>query len=287
MTAVTLLVLPGFALFLIFLIIPVVQAAFYSLYKWNGLGALTDFVGIDNFVRLLNHKIFIGALQHTLIIVTLSLLVQLPVALGLALLVGRGNLRGKKLFRMIFFVPFVFSDPITAIIWRYVYHKDGLINTVASSLLPGFHSQTWLGLPDMALFAIFIVLTWKYFGLHMILYMAALQGVPKELEDAARIDGATEINVLRHVTIPLIGSTIRLTVYLSVLGSLQQFLLVWVLTEGGPVNATETIATYMYKFGFQRFALGYGSAVAVVLLCMTLIFSLGYQRAVMRQDFAE
>ncbi|MCC6802364.1 MAG: sugar ABC transporter permease, partial [Anaerolineae bacterium] len=120
---------------------------------------------------------------------------------------------------------------------------------------------------------------------HMILYMAGLQSIPADLEDAARVDGATERNVLRHITLPLLGSTIRLTVFLSVLGSFQQFVLVWVMTEGGPVNASELIATYLYKYGIQRFNLGYGSAVAIVLFCITLVFSIGYQRIIMRQDF--
>ena len=121
----------------------------------------------------------------------------------------------------------------------------------------------------------------------MILYMAGLQSIPGDLEDAARVDGATQRQVLQymHAGAPL-GSTIRSTVFLSVLGSFQQFVLVWVLTQGGPVNASEVVATYLYKFGIQRFQLGYGSAVAVVLFAITLVFSLGYQRLVMRQDFA-
>jgi raffinose/stachyose/melibiose transport system permease protein len=122
------------------------------------------------------------------------------------------------------------------------------------------------------------VLTWKYFGFHMILYMAGLQSIPKDLEDAARVDGASEFQTLSRVTLPLLGSTIRLSVFLSVLGSFQQFVIVWILTEGGPVNSSELMATYLYKYGIQRFNLGYGSAVAVMLFAVTLTFSLGYQR---------
>jgi raffinose/stachyose/melibiose transport system permease protein len=130
------------------------------------------------------------------------------------------------------------------------------------------------------------VLTWKYFGFHMILYMAGLQSIPADLEDAARVDGANERQVLQNITLPMLGSTIRLTVFLSVVGSFQQFVLVWVLTEGGPVNASELIGTYLYKFGIVRQNLGYGSAVAIVLFGITLVFSLGYQRIIMRQDFS-
>ncbi len=287
----TLLVLmflvPGMAIFALFLLIPIGQSAVFSMYDWNGFGVLTDFVGLNNYERLLNHSIFQNSIRHSFIIMALSLVVQLPLALGLALLVGRGALPGKKIFRTILFVPFVFSEIITAIIWLYVLNpRNGMLNTVLATFIPEFQPIGWLADRNMVLYGIFAVMTWKYFGFHMILYMAGLQGVPKDLEDASRVDGATEIQVLRHVTLPLLGSTIRLTVFLSVLGSFQQFVIVWILTQGGPVNASELIGTYLYKFGIQRFALGYGSAVAIVLFAITLVFSVGYQRIIMRQDYS-
>ena len=279
--------LPGLIVFFVFLVLPVFQALQYSLYDWNGFGPPQDFIGVDNYVALLGNNIFQMAFQHSLTIVVLSLVIQLPLAMGLALLVGRGKLPGKNLYRAAFFVPYVFSEIVTAIIWRYVYHPtSGLVNVFFSGIIPGFENQTWLGNRDTALIAVFFVITWKYFGLHMILYMAGLQGVNKDLEDAARIDGATELSVLRYITLPMMGSTIRLTVYLSVLGSFQQFVLVWTLTQGGPVNSTELLVTYMYKYGITRFHLGYGSALAVVLFLTTLVFSIGYQRIVMRQDYS-
>ena len=130
-------------------------------------------------------------------------------------------------------------------------------------------------------------LTWKYFGFYMILYMAALQNVPGDLEDASRIDGASERQVLWNVTLPLLGPTLRLTVYLAVLGSIQQFAVVWVMTGGGPLDWSEMLGTYVFKFGIQRMQLGYGSAVAVVLFAFTLIFSLAYQGLVLRRDYGE
>jgi raffinose/stachyose/melibiose transport system permease protein len=129
------------------------------------------------------------------------------------------------------------------------------------------------------------VLIWKYFGFYMILYMAAVQGVSKDLEEAGRIDGASEWDVLRLITLPLIGPTIRLTIYLSILGAVQQFVIVWVMTTGGPTNSSDLMSTYLFKYGIQRFKLGYGSAVAVVLFGITFIFSLLYQRFVMNRDY--
>jgi raffinose/stachyose/melibiose transport system permease protein len=266
---------------------PIAQSAVFSVYDWDGFGPLTEFVGVGNYNRLFNHSVFQVALGHSFTIMILSLTIQLPLALGLALLVGRGTLRGRRIFRAILFIPFVFSEVITAIIWRYVLSPNpgALVNAVAGVFIPNYQAIGWLADRSIVLYAYFAVLTWKYFGFHMILYMAGLQSIPADLEDAARVDGANEWQVLRKITLPLLGSTIRLTVFLSVVGSFQQFVLVWVLTEGGPVNASELIGTYLYKFGIQRFNLGYGSAVAVVLFGITLLFSLGYQRIIMRQDF--
>ena len=282
---IALFLLPGMILFLLFVLMPIGQSAVFSLYRWDGFGPPTDFVGLENYQRLINHSVFQISLTHSLTIMMLSLVVQLPLALGLALLVGRGNLRGKRVFRAILFIPYVFSEVITAIIWRYVLSPgNGLVNVVLGSFIPNYQPIGWLAETEIVLYAYFAVLTWKYFGFHMILYMAGLQGIPTDLEDAARIDGASERKVLQHITLPLLGSTIRLTVFLSVVGSFQQFVLVWVLTGGGPVNASDLIGTYLYKFGIQRFALGYGSAIAIVLFIITLVFSLTYQRFVMRRD---
>lgn len=281
--------LPGMIIFFLFVLMPVAQSGYYSLFDWNGFGPPTDFVQFDNYTRLFSHSVFQTALANSFTLMTLSLLIQLPLALALALLVGRGKLHGKKLFRTILFVPYVFSEVITAIIWRAVLSPDSgaLLNAVLGTFIPNFSPVGWLADRHTVIYVLFAVLTWKYFGFHMILYMAGLQGIPTDLEDAARVDGATEWHVLRHITLPLLGSTIRLTIFLSVLGSFQQFVLAWVLTnEGGPVNAGQLIATYLYKFGIQQLKLGYGSAVAVVFFIITLVFSLGYQRMVMRRDYA-
>jgi len=279
---------PGMTIFLLFLLYPIAQSFPLSLFHWNGLGALTNdnYVGAGNYTTLLSNSVFQSSLLHSLLLMVLSLVIQLPLALGLALIVGRGDLKGRRFFRGVLFVPFVFSEIISAIIWLYVLKPDnGLLNVVLTTLVPGFTPVPWLGDRSIVLFGIFAVITWKYFGFHMILYMAGLQGINKDLEEAARVDGASEFNVLRFITLPLLGSTIRLTVYLSVLGSFQQFVIIWIMTLGGPVNASEVIGTYLFKFGIQRFQLGYGSAVAVVLFAITLFFSIGYQRIVLRRDY--
>ncbi|KAB8141683.1 sugar ABC transporter permease [Chloroflexia bacterium SDU3-3] len=281
---VTLFLLPAAIIYTIFVLMPVVQAAYYSFFKWNGLGSPTNFVGLDNFIRIFSDKVFQGALLHNIVIVVLSIAIQLPLALGLALLVNKG-LRGKTVFRTLFFLPYVLSDVVTGVIWNFIYKADGgLLNSILSHLIPGFTAQGWLGNPKTVLVALFVVMTWKYFGLHLLLFLAALQDVPVELEEAAAIDGATSAQITTRIIIPLMGSTARLAVYLSALGSIQIFDLVWVMTTGGPVNASETMATYMYKYGFQRFSIGYGSSVAIAIFIFCLGFSMIYQFASKQRD---
>lgn len=277
---------PAFVLFLVFLVYPIIRSIYYSSFDWNGLGPAVDFVGLDNFKRILTDKIFMKAVVNGLLIVVLSLTLQLPLSLALAIMVGR-DLPGRAFFRTIFFMPYVLSEVITAIIWLGLFNPDpdrGFINALLV-LIPGVKAQFFLGDTHMVLACIFIVLTWKYFGLHMLLYLAGLQNIPREIEEAALIDGANRWQLIRNITIPLLGSTIRTTIYLSVLGSLTQFNLVWIMTKGGPVNASEVMATYMYRFGFVRFWLGYGSAVALVMLLICLAFSLAYLRLVRQPDY--
>ena len=284
MATILVFLLPAVAVYALFVIYPLIQASFYGLFKWNGLGPLDDYVGLDNFSQVLRDEVFRRALWHNLVILGLSLIIQLPLALGLALALGR-QMRGRAFFRTVFFLPFVLSEVVTGVVWSFLYHPDSGINNLLSALIPDYERHGWLGDTRTVLPALFVVITWKYIGFHFVLYVAGLQNIPRDLEEAAQIDGASPLRVVRDVTIPLLGPTIRLSIFLSALGSLQYFDLVWVMTTGGPVGASETMATYMYKFGFQRFALGYGSAVSVVIFVICFGFALAYQGLVMRRDY--
>ena len=280
-----LFLLPAFVLFLIFLIYPIFSSVYYSLFNWNGIGPAVKFVGLDNFKQILSDPVFLKAAGNAFLIVVLSLAVQLPLALALAIMVGR-DLPGRAFFRMIFFMPYVLSEVIAAIIWLSLFSPDpdrGLINALLT-LIPGVEAQNFLGDPNAVMACVFVVLTWKYFGLHMLLDMAGLQNIPKEVEEAAMIDGADRWQTVRYVTVPLLRSTLLTSIYLSVLGSLTQFNLIWIMTRGGPVNSSEVMATYMYRYAFVRFQLGYGSAVALVMLVVCLVFSVAYLRLSRRPD---
>jgi raffinose/stachyose/melibiose transport system permease protein len=279
-----LFLLPAIILFMLFVVYPIFQSIYYSLFNWKGFGPAVDFVGLNNFKNILKDKVFLIALRNGFLIILLSLCVQLPLSMMLAVLVGR-NLPGRVFFRTIFFLPYVLSEVIAALMWLFILNPDpdrGFVNAVL--LFMGGQARPWLGDTSLVLPAIFAALTWKYFGYHMLLFMTGLQNIPQEVEEAGRIDGANSLQNFLYITLPLLGGTIRTSVYLSVLGSLQQFILVWIMTKGGPVNASETMATYMYRFGFVRFQLGYGSAVAIYMFLICLIFSLIYQYLTRKPD---
>ena len=282
---VALFLLPALALFLLFVIYPIFRSVYFSTFDWKGFGPAVDNVGLVNYRKILTDAVFLRAIKNVFIIIALSLGLQLPLAIILAVMVGR-DLPGRALFRTICFLPYVLSEVNTAIMWMLLYNADperGLFNAVLTHF--GLKPIAWLGDMNVVLFAVFLTLTWKYFGFHMLLYLTGLQNIPREIEESARMDGANSLQNFFYITLPLLGGTIKTSVYMSVLGSIQQFILVWIMTKGGPVNASETMATYMYRFGFVRFQLGYGSAVAIIMFILCLIFSLLYQALTRKPDY--
>ena len=280
---VSLFLVPALILYLLFVFVPVIQAIHYSLFKWNGLQPLTDFVGIKNYVTAFNSDIFRNGVANNFFIIILSLCIQIPFALGLAVLLNR-KFPGRAIFRLIFFLPYVLSEAITGIIFSLMLRPDSIVDTGMKSAGAGSFIQDWLGDPGFVMVTLFIIISWKYFGFHMILLLAGLQGIPKEIEEAAQIDGANRWQAFRHITLPLIGPTLRVSVFLSMIGALQLFDLVWVITRGGPLGSSNTMAVLMFKSGFTNQQMGYGAAQAVILFVFALILALAYQRLVLRRD---
>jgi raffinose/stachyose/melibiose transport system permease protein len=274
---------PALLLYLCFVVVPMGMAAFYSVFNWNGLGPLNRFIGLDNYSTALHDPVFRGAVEHNVTIVVLSLLVQLPVGLGLALLLNR-KMRGRAFLRTVFFAPYVLSEVITAVTWLLILQPDGFMDAIFKAVGLGDLVQLWLADQHLVLYTLFVVITWKYVGFGIILFLAGLQAIPKELMEAAAIDGATPWKAIRHITIPLMGPTIRIWIFLSIIGSLQLFDLVWIMTLGGPANASSTMATYVIDHGFKRSQFGYGSAVAMILFFISFVVALLYQRFVLRRD---
>jgi raffinose/stachyose/melibiose transport system permease protein len=281
--SIVLFTLPALLLFGGLVLLPMLLGVYTSLFKWNGFGGMpSNFVGLSNFVRLLGDEVFLGDLKRGLILVLLSVLVQLPIALGLALLLNQ-PLRFRGLYRLLFFAPYVLSEVITGILFSMVLSPNGgLVNEILE--LFGVAGQTWLSNPETVLVALFFVTSWKYFGFHMSLYLAGRQEIPADLMEAAMMDGAATWQIFRNITLPLLGPTIRISVFLSIIGAIQLFDIVWVLTGGGPIHASETMAVTMFQNGFRRYEVGYASAVSVAIFFISLVFALAYQRFVLRRD---
>ena len=283
-STVVLFLTPALLLFGLLVLTPIVVAAYSSFFNWNGFGAPTTFVGLDNFRRLLADDIFTGDLQRALLLVVLSVGLQLPFSLALAMLLNQ-PLRGRRIYRMLFFAPYVLSEVVTAVLFTMIFSPNqGLANQITRVIGLGDLGATWLADPETVMYSLFLVISWKYFGFHTILYLAGRQSIPPELHDAAAIDGAGPWQAFRRITLPLLGPTIRLSVFLSILGTIQLFDMVWVLTGGGPIRSSETLAVTMFQEGFKRFHVGYASAISMVIFLISLGFGLLYQRFVLRRD---
>lgn len=274
---------PALVLYVVFVLYPIAQGVRYSLFDWNGLAPLTDFIGLDNFSDAFADPVFRSAVTHNFVIVILTLVLQLPFALFLAVLLDQ-DLRGRSLMRLLFFAPYVISEVVTAVVWRQILRPDGLLDAGLTAVTGEQVQGLWIANPDIVLYSVFFVVSWKYFGLHMILMLAGLQQIPDELEEAAAIDGANWWQTFRYVTVPLLGPTVRVSAFLGIIGSLQLFDLVWVMTGGGPVNASNTMATYLIDWAFRRSQFGYASAVSVIIFGLSLLVALGYQRWALSRD---
>lgn len=283
LTVLLLFLPPALLLFSLFVVLPVGEAAWYSLFNWNGFGSPTKWVGLDNYRFVFENKAFFTAIRNNLLIIAVSLLLQLPLALTLAILLAN-RFRGAVALRMVFFLPYILAEIATGLIFSFVYDGDyGLLAEV----------YRWFGASDAphllasqatAFPAILVVVVWKYFGFHMMLYIAALQSMDRNMVEAARIDGASRWQVLRFVVIPTLYPTIRLSVFFAIVGSLQLFDLIMPLTRGGPADSSHTMVSFLYNFGVTRMRVGFGSAVGVILFLICVTFALTYKRWFMRND---
>ncbi|MFJ8493136.1 carbohydrate ABC transporter permease [Streptomyces sp. NPDC094038] len=278
--------LPALVLFGVLVLLPILFALYASFFRWGGFGMPSDYTGADNFTRLFQDDVFLGDLWRCLLLVVLSLALQLPFALAMAVLLNQ-RIRGRAVYRMLFFAPYVLSEAITGVLFGMIFAPgDGLADHLLSDIGLGALGGKWFADPSTVMATLFLVMTWKYFGFHMMLYLAGLQSIPAELTEAATVDGASPRQRFRYVTLPLLAPTLRISVFLSVIGSIQLFDLVWVVTAGGPDHHSETMAVTMFQYGFKRYQVGYASAISVAMFAVSLVFALAYQRFVLRRDLA-
>jgi len=276
---------PAIIIFLAFVIFPVIMAAYYGFYSWKGYGRPVNFVGLRNYVTILHDSLFLEALKHNGMIVVLSLVMQGPIAIGLALLLNK-RMPGKSVIRVLIFVPYVISEVIVGTGWSLMLQTSGAVNDLLKGIGLGGFAHDWLSDPKIAIWSLMVIISWKYIGFAVLLFLAGLQGIPVELQEAAAIDGASYWQIQRRITLPLLGPTIRIWAFLSIIGSLQLFDLVYIIW-GQYVSSTagtSTMATYMVSNGRNSGNYGFGNAVAVVLFLISLVIALIYQRFVLRRD---
>jgi raffinose/stachyose/melibiose transport system permease protein len=279
---------PALVVFTVFVLSPIAFAVYYSLYKWGGYGWPTDFRGLDNYFGpygAFRDPIFRDALRNNAIILVGSLAVQGPLALAIALLLNR-RFRGRSVFRLLVFVPYVLSQVTIGIMWQLILLRAGSANVILSDLGLGSLTTGWLANLHVVIWTMLFILTWTYTGFAIILFLAGLANIPDELMEAAAIDGASWWQTQRHVTIPMLGSTIRIWMFLSMIGSLQVFDVLWVASTPAvrSLGASNSMATYMVDHGFNQREWGYGNAVAVIMFVISFIAALLFQRFVLRRD---
>jgi raffinose/stachyose/melibiose transport system permease protein len=273
---------PALLLFTLFVVLPVGEAAWYSGFNWNGFGKPTNWISLDNYRFVFDNRAFGTAFKNNLLIIVVSLVIQLPLALSLAIILA-DRFRGSVALRMVFFLPYILAEIATGLIFSFVYDGDyGLLAAIYKSF--GAEAPHLLASPQTAFAAILVVVVWKYFGFHMMLFIAALQTIDRSMLEAARIDGASRWQSLRYVVIPALAPTIRLSVFFAIVGSLQLFDLVMPLTRGGPSDSSHTMVSFLYTFGITRMRVGFGSAVGVILFLICVVFAFTYKRWIMRDE---
>ncbi|MHB8063365.1 MAG: carbohydrate ABC transporter permease [Ruminiclostridium sp.] len=269
-----LFLIPAVAICSIFMIIPGIMEFFLSLTDWNGISAKYNFIGLRNFKQIFEDRVFYLAIRNTLIYSFLVVILQHTISLALAVMINRG-LKGERFYKTILFMPCLLSTIVVSLAFNFIYNPiNGQLNFLFKSLgLASIGQTNWLGNPRIALFSIIAVSVWQYVGYCMVIYLAGLKGIQKEIIEAAKVDGANDWHMFRHIEFPSIAPAFTINTVLSIIGTLKAFEVVYAMTGGGPGNATDVIATYVYKVGFTSGRMGYGTAVSLILFLMIVVIS--------------
>lgn len=262
-------VVPAFLIYFVMAFVPIIMSGYFSMLEWDGIGQKV-FVGLKNFGDLMKNDAFLLAVRNSLILSVASVVGQLIPAMFFAIVLSRG-IKGEGFYRTVYFIPVLLSTVVIGQLFLKIYNADyGALNALLQAF--GLKGQDWLGNTKIVLAVSFFPIIWQYIGYHMLILYTGIKGVPAEIYEAAQIDGATEAQMAFHITMPLIKSTIKVSVTFAVIGSLKLFDLIWVLTKGGPLHASEVPSTLMYNTIFTRMEYGSGSAIAIFIVLECLFF---------------
>ena len=270
--AICFFVLPGLVWFCAIALFPVFQSAGYSLLNWDGV-TKAKFIGLENYIKMFRDPLFYQAIWNSILLAAASVFIQLPISMLLALVLSSG-VRGENFYRNAFFVPVIISGTIIAHLWLKIYHPSyGLLNQALGAIGLESLQREWLGDMGTALGACFVPMVWQYIGYHMLLFYSAAKSISPEIIEAAQVDGATKFQTAWRVIIPMIVPMIKACVIFAIIGSLKSFDLIYILTNGGPVHASEVPSLLMYKKIFLTNEYGYASAIAIFIILECLLFT--------------
>lgn len=274
--AICFFILPGLILFLLIVAIPIIQSADYSLLKWNGISEGT-FVGLDNYIEMFKDPVFLLSLKNSLLLAAASVLIQMPISMLLALVLVNG-VKGENFFRNAFFIPVIISSTVIANLWMKIYHPSyGLLNVFFEWLGHPEWKQNWLGSSVTVLVACFIPMIWKDIGYNMLLFYSAAKSISSDIIEAAKIDGASKLQISTKIIMPIIIPMIEAVTIFCIVGSLKSFDMIFILTGGGPMHASSVLSLMMYNEIFSSNHYGYASAVAIAIIIICLLFTFGVQ----------
>ena len=275
---------PALLIYSVVVVYPMIYSSWLSLFRWDGVAPTKVFVGFDNYVTLLTQNdVFWIALRNNAVWLVAALLLPTSIGLGLAILLN-SKFRGSHIFRSIFYFPAVLSLAVVGLIWTWIYHPDlGLLNqALIAGGLKSF-TRNWLSDPNIALYPVIIAATWNAVGLPMLLFLAGLQTIPEELHEAAKVEGAGPIRRFLYVTFPLLRETTLVVLAITAISALKAYDIIYAMTNGGPANRTQLLSTWMYFLTYNYNQVGLGTAIAVVLFSLTLIFAIPYIRFMTRK----
>jgi ABC-type sugar transport system permease subunit len=276
-------VLPAVLVYFVFKLAPMIGGVYLALLQWDGIEP-ARFVGLQNFQRMLDDEIIGLALWNNVKYALGTVIGKMVLALFLALLLHQA-LRGRGFYRTALFMPVVMSFVVVGILWAWLYNAQfGLINSLLRGLGMEALILDWLGDTRVALWSLVMVDIWKWYGFHMVIFLAGLQTIPTELYEAARIDGATRWRQFLHITLPLLQPVMLVNVTLSFMGAFNVFDIPYVMTEGGPANSTMVMALHIYVRGFKFYRFGYSAAMSYVLLTLVTILAAIQMRLMSRES---
>lgn len=269
---ISLLLMPAVAVFAVFALVPLFAALYISFLDWDGISD-PEWSGMSNWTRAFTDSVTLESIYLTLKVMVLSWLVQTPVSILLGTFLA-GYQRYRAVLSVFYFLPLLFSAVAVGLIWQSILSPDGALNSLLAAVGATPLTQAWLGNSDTALYAIVVVIAWQFIPFHTLLYQAAVRQIPDMLYEAARMDGAGTVRQFFTITLPQLKYTIVTSTILIVNGSITYFDIVFIMTGGGPENATRILPMHMYTTAFQETQLGYGSAIAIILIAIGLAFSL-------------